>query len=70
MQGIGPKLEQSAEATRRGGRPERELLHERSLLALDQALELAVKVAEFGVLRDIVQRGVVALVALVFPNVN
>lgn len=70
VKSVGSKLEDTAEATRRGRWPERKLLHEGRLLAMDQGFELPVKLGEFWELRDGMERGVVACVALIFPYVN
>jgi hypothetical protein len=70
VQCVRPKLKQSTETARRGGGPERELLHQRSPLALNQALEFAIELTELWVLRDVVERVVVAFVTLVFPDVD
>jgi hypothetical protein len=40
------------------------------MLALDQGLEFLVESGKVGMLRNGVKRGMIALVALVFPNVD
>jgi hypothetical protein len=45
-------------------------LHQRCLLALDQALELTIERRELGVTSNVVQRGMVSFVPLVLPDVN
>lgn len=70
MQRVRSQLEDTAELTWWRGRPETELLHERRLLAGDERLELGVEGWEVGVILDGVERGVVAGVALVLPDVD
>lgn len=70
VQGVRPELEQTTKTAGWGGWPERELLHEGGLLALDQAFELAIEISELGVFRDVVKGGMVAFVALVFPDMD
>lgn len=49
MQCVSPQLKHASELSRRGGRPEAELLHEAGALRLDELLELAVELGKFGV---------------------
>jgi hypothetical protein len=70
VQRVRAQLEEAAQLARRRRRPEAELLHERRALAADQAAQLLVEVGELRVARDGVERGVEALVALVFPDVD
>ena len=70
VQRVRAELEQTAELAGRRGGPEAELLHQRAVLPADQAPKLAIKLGELGVLCDGVERGVVALVALVFPDMD
>lgn len=70
MECVSPQLKHASELSRRGGRPEAELLHEAGALRLDELLELAVEFSEFGVVRDRVERLVVAGVTLVLPDVD
>lgn len=55
MQSVRSELEDTSQAAGWGRGPEREFLHERCFLALDQLLELAVEFGEFRVLRYAVQ---------------
>ena len=66
---IGPQLEDTAELTWWGSGPEAEFLHQRRLLGRDEGLELMIKLGELGMVRDRVQRSMVALVSLVLPDV-
>ena len=50
--------------------PERKLLHERAVFAADKRSKLLLEGRVFGVLRDAVQRCVVALVPLIFPDMD
>lgn len=70
MQRVGSQLKDTAELTRWRSRPEAELLHEGRLLAGDERLELGVESRKVGVVLDRVERGVVAGVALVLPDVD
>lgn len=70
VQCVSPQLEHTSQLSRRGGRPEAELLHEAGALRLDEFLELVIEFGEFGVVLNIVERLVVARVALVFPDVD
>lgn len=70
VQCVSPQLEHAPQLSRRGGRPEAELLHEAGALRLDEFLELVVEFGEFGVVLNVVKRLVVARVALVFPDVD
>jgi hypothetical protein len=70
MQGVGAQFEETAELAGRGGGPEGELLHEGAGLRVDQLLELVVKRREGGVGGDGMKRSVIAMITLVFPNMN
>lgn len=70
VQSVGSQLEDAAKLPRRAGWPEAELLHQRSLLALDQLLQLLVELGELWVVLNAVQGRVVASVALVLPDVD
>jgi hypothetical protein len=70
MQCVSPQLKHASELSRRGGRPEAELLHETGFLRLDELLQLVVEFGELGVVLDRVERLVVAGVALVLPDVD
>lgn len=70
VQRVGAKLEKAAELAGWGGWPEAELLHQRGALALDELLESLVEGGEVGMARDRMQGGVIALVSLVFPDVD
>lgn len=67
---VSPQLEHASELSRRGGRPEAELLHETGALRLDELLKLVVELGEVGVALNCVERLVVAGVALVLPDVD
>nr|GFD58791.1 hypothetical protein [Tanacetum cinerariifolium] len=47
-----------------------ELLHQRRMLRSNEALQLRIEGSELWVRLDVVQRLVVAFVALVFPDVH
>jgi hypothetical protein len=49
MECVSPQLKHASQLSRRGGRPEAELLHEAGALRFDKFLELAVEFCEFGV---------------------
>lgn len=66
---VGAQLKDAAELSGRGRWPERELLHERGLFAANQAAELLFKGWIFRVAGDGVQGGMIALIALIFPDV-
>lgn len=70
MKLVGPQLKEPTQFSRRCGRPEAELLHQRRLFLVNQGTQLAVKFRKIGVLRDCIQRAMVTFVALVLPNVN
>ena len=70
MQRVGAQLEEAAELARRRRRPEGEFLHQRGVLGVDKGLEGFVERGEFGMRGDVVEGGVVAVVALVFPDVD
>lgn len=70
VQSVGAEFEEAAQRARGRGRPEGEFLHERGAFAVDQGLELLVEGGEVGVVLDVVQRAVVARVALVLPDVH
>lgn len=52
---VGAQLEDTTELTWCCGRPEGELLHERNLLRVDQALQLMVELGELGVVLHAMQ---------------
>lgn len=70
VEGVRSKLEQSTEATWRGCRPERKLLHKGCLLTLDQGSEFLVKLRELWVARNGIQGLVVSRIALIFPDMD
>ena len=70
VQRVRAQLKEATEAARRGGWPEAELLHQGAMFVADQGAQLLVEVGVLGVIGDGVQGGVVALVALVFPDVD
>jgi hypothetical protein len=70
MEGVGAELEETTETARWGGGPEGEFLHERCLFGVDEGFEMFVEGGEFGVIGDAVEGGMVAVVALVFPDVD
>ena len=70
MKRVGSKLKKSSKLAWRGCGPKRKLLHERCALGVDQVLELGVEFRKFGMVLDGIQRSVVALVSLVFPDMH
>lgn len=70
MQRVRSELKNTAELSGRSCGPERKLLHQRNVLTVNERVELAVKLGKAGIVRDGVSRVVVALVFLVFPDVN
>lgn len=70
VESVGAQLKEATELSRGGGGPEREFLHKRGLLLCDQGFEFFVKGRKVRVRGDAVERGVVAIVALIFPNVD
>ena len=70
MKGVGTQFEDAAQLTRWGGRPEREFLHQRGALGVDEGFDLLIKGREFGVMVNSVQGVVVTVVALVFPDMD
>lgn len=70
VQRVRAEFEEAAQLARRSGRPEGKLLHERAALGVDERLQFGIKIGELGVVLDGVERGVVALISLVLPNVN
>lgn len=70
VQCVRSELKETTELAWRGRRPEGKLLHERRVFRLDQAPKLAVEGGIFWMFRDGVHGGMVALVALVFPDVD
>ena len=70
MQRVRTELKHTTELTRRRRGPETELLHQRSLFAHNQALELRVECGKARVVLNGVETSVVALIALVFPDVH
>lgn len=70
VQRVRAQLKEAAEVARGRGGPEAELLHQRAVLVADERAQLLVELGVLGVVRDGVERGVVALVALVLPDVD
>lgn len=70
MKLVRPQLKEPAQFSRRCSGPEAELLHQRRLFLINQGTKFAVKFREIGMLRDCVQRAMIAFVALVLPDVN
>lgn len=70
MEGVGAEFEDAAELARAGGGPEGEFLHERGAFGGYEGFEFLVEGGEVGVVGDAVERVVVAVVALVFPDMN
>jgi hypothetical protein len=67
---VGAQLEEPAELARGGRGPEREFLHKRRIFRDDELLEFLVECREVGVPGDVVERGMVAVVPLIFPDVD
>lgn len=70
IQCVGAKFEKTAEGTRWCGWPEGELLHQGCLFRSDEFFKMLVEGGEVGMGGNRVKGGVVALVALVFPDVD
>ena len=70
VQVVGAQLKHPTEAARRARRPKAEFLHQRRALALDERSEPPFKGHEVRVPRDGVERFVVAVIALVLPDVH
>ena len=70
MQGVGAEFEDAAEPAWGRGGPEGEFLHQRCVLGRDEGFEMSVEGREVRVGCYGVEGGVVALVALVLPDVN
>ena len=70
VQVIGAQLKEATQPAWRGCRPEREFLHERRFFARDEGFERPVKGGKVGMRGNGVEGGVVALVALVLPDVD
>ena len=70
MQCVRAQFKDSAEMTWRRGGPEGEFLHERAFFAAYQFFEFAVEGREVWVLLNGVERGMVALVSLIFPYMD
>ena len=70
VQGVGAEFEEAAEFAGRCGGPEGELLHQGGFFVGYKAFEVDVEVGEFGVRGDAVEGGMVAVVALVFPDMD
>lgn len=70
MESVGSEFEEATQCTRRCRGPEGEFLHQRRLLRGDEFLKFGVEGGEVGVGGDGVERSVVALIALVFPDVD
>ena len=70
IQGIGAEFKETAKRARRCGRPKGELLHQRSLFGGDEFFELLVEGGEVGMGGDRVKRGMIPLIALIFPDVD
>ena len=70
MECVSPQLKHTSKLSRRSSRPEAELLHEAGALRLDELLQLAVEFGKFRVVRDRIERLVVAGVTLVLPDVD
>ena len=70
VEGVGAKFEEAAELAGCGGGPEGEFLHQGGVLGRDESLEVFVECRELWVGGDRVKGCVIALVALVFPDVD
>ena len=69
VQSVGTKFEDAAELAGSGGGPERELLHEGGAFGGYELFKFVVKFGKVGVRGDGVERVVVAVIALIFPDV-
>ena len=70
VQSVGAEFEEAAELAGWGGGPEGEFLHQGGLLVGDEGFELGVEGGKVRVGGDGVEGGVIAVVALVFPDVD
>lgn len=70
MELVRPQLEEPTQLSRRRSGPKAKLLHQGCLFLVDQGTQLAVKVGKLRVLRNCVQRAMIAFVALVLPDVD
>lgn len=67
---IRSQFEHATKLPRRTRRPEAKLLHQTGTFRGDQTLKLAVELREFGMVLYGMERGVVAGVALILPDVD
>jgi len=70
VQGVRAEFEDAAEGAGRGGGPEGEFLHKGCSLCCYERFELVVKIGKFWVRGDRVKGGLIAMVALIFPDVD
>ena len=70
MKSVGTEFEKTPELAGRCGRPEREFLHEGCFFGGYEGFKSFIKGGEVGVAGDRVEGSVVAVVTLVFPDVN
>ena len=70
VKSVGAEFEEAAELSGRCGGPEGEFLHERGFFGGDEGFKLAVESGEVRVTGDGVEGGVVAVITLVFPDVD
>ena len=55
MESVRSELEQTSQLAWWSGRPERELLHERGALGVDERFKLGVKLGELGMSLDVME---------------
>lgn len=70
VQRVRAELEEPAELPRRRGRPEAELLHERDVFGRNERFERQLEGRVVGMSRDSMQGIVVAVIALILPDVH
>jgi len=70
MKSVRSQFEETPELAWRCGGPERKFLHQRSLFGIDEGLELRFVCRVLGMMVSSVQGRMIAMVSLVFPNMN
>src|SRR3569833_188988 len=70
VEGVGAELEEAAKLSGRRRWPEGELLHERGVLVANERFQLVVEVGEIGLIGDGMKGGMIALVSLIFPDMD
>ena len=70
MQGVRAEFEEPAELPRRGRWPEGKFLHERRLFVCYEFFEMGVKGGKVGMGGNGMEGGMIAVVALILPDVD